>query len=68
MDMMNFFYSEGGELVAQGGGGCPIPGITHGQADWDSEKPGLVEHEIPIAGGLMGFKDPPSVKYFMVLW
>ena len=32
------FYCKSGEaLVAQRGGGCPIPGDTEGQAGWGSE-------------------------------
>ena len=36
------FYSNSGEALkkdAQRGGGCPVPGDTHGQAGWGSEQP-----------------------------
>ena len=40
-------------MVAQRGGGCPIPGDTQGQAVWDSEQPdGAVG--VPVHGRGVG--------------
>jgi len=42
MQGRSFFYNQGGEALAQvahGGGGCPIPGDTQGQAGWGSQQP-----------------------------
>ena len=46
LDIREFFYSEGGETlaqVAQRGSGGPIPGNIQRQAGRGSEKPGLVQ-------------------------
>jgi len=34
--------ADGIVLVAQRGGGCPVPGNVQGQVGWSSEQPGLV--------------------------
>ena len=41
--------ADGIVLVAQRGGGCPVPGNVQGQVGWSSEQPGLVE-TVPTHG------------------
>ena len=53
------FYTEGGETlaqVAQGAGGCPIPGNTPGQVGRGFEQPDLVE-DVPAYGRGVGLDD-----------
>ena len=48
-------HSEGGEAlaqVAQGCGGCPIPGDFHSEAESDSGQPDLAEVSLCVAGQL----------------
>jgi len=52
----SFFYSEGGETlaqVAQRSGPCPIPGNIQGQAGWGCEQPDAVE-DVPAHGKGIG--------------
>lgn len=53
------FYNESGRTlaqIAQGGGGCPIPGNTQGQVECGSEQPDLVEN-VPGHGRGVGLHD-----------
>ncbi|KAK4815290.1 hypothetical protein QYF61_026195 [Mycteria americana] len=56
----NFFYSEGGERLAQvvqRGGRCPIPGNIQGQVGQGSEQPDLVEDVPAHCRGALAVSD-----------
>lgn len=76
---INFFQIEiyavnqksfGRELLDQRSCGCPLPGSVWGQAEWDSEQPGLIK-DVPTRGGgwnLMIFEIPFNPSHLMMLW
>ena len=64
-----FFYDKGSEALAQvvqRGGGCPIPGVTQGQAGCGSEHLMELQVSLFIAEELdqLAFKGPLQPKPF----